>query len=131
MPQHGTCGHGTAMDRAMGTAWPSALSPFLFLSADLNYLGAFKMGDIKAIALSTLPSNLTELQQVVSFVLTLKLLHLNHIQPVHHHHRLHQIPFQIHMHPIKLVCLNTHIPRPQMLHSPPPDLNPTLLLKNR
>lgn len=26
-----------------------------------------------------------------------KLLHLNHIQPIHHHHRLHQIPLQIHM----------------------------------
>ena len=44
-------------------------------------------------------------------------LHLQHIQPVHHHHRFHQITLQIHMHPIEGITLDTHVPRTEMLHA--------------
>lgn len=79
-------------------------------------------------------------------------LDLQHIQPIHDHHRFDQVSFQIHMptptsaldtisvlesererskaiHSIKLITLNTHIPRPQMLDAPPPRLNTHRLLE--
>jgi hypothetical protein len=79
-----------------------------------------------------------------------KPFHLKHIQPVHNHHSLDKIPLQVNMptsttrsqridsknrrqinlHPIKLVTLNSSIPRPQMLQPPPLHLNTHRLLKN-
>jgi len=40
-----------------------------------------------------------------------------HVQPVQYHHSLHQIPFHIHVNSIIQICLNTHVPRPQMLQA--------------
>jgi len=79
-----------------------------------------------------------------------KLFHFEHIQPVYNHHSLNKIPFQIDMprsiikgqrahsengkgailHPIKLVTLNSDIPRSQMLQPSFLHLDPHRLLEN-